>query len=76
MHPLAQEMAGVKDVELEAKLNDLTKKYFLTQNVGVKQQISLLIDTYKEELNSRRMAEYEKMMNNREKGLDKLINIS
>jgi len=76
MHPLAQEMAGVKDVELEAKLNDLTKKYFLTQNVGVKQQISLLIDTYKEELNSRRVAEYNKMMNNREKGLDKLINIS
>jgi hypothetical protein len=76
MHPLAQEMAGVKDAELEGKLNDLTKKYFLTQNTGVKHQISLMIDTYKDELASRRMAEYNKMMNNRDKGLDKLINIS
>jgi hypothetical protein len=76
MHPLAQDMEGVKDVELESKLNDLTKKYFLTQNVGVKQQISLLIDTYKEELDCRRMAAYNKMMNTRDKDLDKLINIS
>ena len=35
-----------------------------------------MLDTYKEEMGNRRRAEYEKMMNNRDKGLDKLINVS
>lgn len=76
MHPLVGDLSQIKDVELENKINDLTRKYFMTNNFGVQQQISALLDTYKAETNKRRQAEYEKMMNNRDKGLDKLININ
>ena len=76
MHPLAGDLSEIKDSELETKLGDLTRKYFQTQNVEVRNQISMLLDTYKEELGKRRQAAYEKMMSNRDKGLDKLINVN
>jgi hypothetical protein len=76
MHPLVDDLASLKDADIENKINDLTRKYFQTHNFSVQQQISLMLDTYKEEMSNRRRAEYEKMMNNRDKGLDKLINVS
>jgi hypothetical protein len=76
MHPLVDNLENIKDGEIENKINDLTRKYFMTRNPGVQAQIASLLNTYKEEINKRRSVEYEKMMNNRDKGLDKLINIS
>jgi hypothetical protein len=76
MHPLVEDLASLKDADIENKINDLTRKYFQTYNFSLQQQISLMLDTYKEEMANRRRAEYEKMMNNRDKGLDKLINVS
>jgi hypothetical protein len=76
MHPLVNDLSGLKDAELEAKINDLTRKYFMSYNPGVQAQMIAVLDSYKEELDKRRRAEYDKMMNNRDKGLDKLINIS
>jgi hypothetical protein len=76
MHPLIGDLSSLKDADLENKINDLTRKYFSTHNFEVQSQIVLVLDTYKEELNKRRAAEYNKMMNNRDKGLDKLINVS
>jgi len=76
MHPLISDLAALKDAELEHKLSDLTKKYFQTSNPGLQQQISSVIDSYREELATRKRADWEKMMENRDKGLDKLINIS
>jgi len=76
MHPLVENLSNIKDAELENKISELTRKYFMTPNSGVKAQISSILDTYKEELGKRKAAEYDKMMNNRDKGLDKLININ
>lgn len=76
MHPLVNDLSGLKDAELESKINDLTRKYFMSYNPGVQAQMIAVLDSYKEELDKRRRAEYDKMMNNRDKGLDKLINIS
>ena len=76
MHPLVNNLDEIKDADLENKINELTRKYFQTFNPGLQAQIALMLDTYKEELDKRRAAEYNKMMNNRDKGLDKLINIS
>ena len=75
MHPLVGDLSSLKDAELEAKVNELTRKYFSTRNIEVQQQMVLVLDTYKEELNNRRQREYEKMMNSRNKDLDKLINV-
>lgn len=75
MHPLVEDLSGLKDNELESKINELTRKYFMVNNPGVQAQISAILDTYKQALSARRQAEYEKMMSNRDKGLDKLINI-
>ena len=76
MHPLVDNLSYLKDAELENKINDLTRKYFQTYNFSVQAQIVAVLDSYKEELNKRRMVEYEKMMNTRDKGLDKLINVN
>jgi hypothetical protein len=76
MHPLVDNLENIKDGEIENKINDLTRKYFMTRNPGVQAQIASVLDTYKEEMSKRRAVEYDRMMNNRDKGLDKLINIS
>lgn len=75
MHPLVGDLSQLKDAELEAKINELSKKYFATYNVDVREQMVMVLDTYKEELSNRRRAEYEKMMKSRDKNLDKLINV-
>jgi len=76
MHPLVTDLSSIKDPELESKINELTRKYFMTYNPGIQAQIVAVLDSYKEELDKRRRADYEKMMNTRDKGLDKLINVS
>jgi len=76
MHPLINNLHLLKDSELEVKIQDLTRKYFSTNNFQVQSQITLILDTYKEELAKRKAAEYQKMMNSRNKDLDKLINVS
>lgn len=76
MHPLINNLSEMKDAEIESKITDLGKKYFMTTNHDLQQQISMILETYKEEMANRRRNEWQKMMENREKGLDKLININ
>ena len=76
MHPLVDNLNLLKDSELENKINELTRKYFTTYNFELQRQVVMILDSYKEELSKRKQAEYEKMMNTRNKDLDKLINIS
>jgi lipopolysaccharide biosynthesis regulator YciM len=75
MHPLINDLTSMKETELENKINELTRKYFQTYNFELQKQISMAIDTYREELSKRRQAEYEKMMQTRNKDLDKLIKV-
>jgi flavorubredoxin len=74
MHPLAGDLSQLKDAELETKVSDLTKKYFMTNNFLVRDQIAGLLDSYKEELSNRRSAALKRLMDN--KSLDKLVNVS
>jgi hypothetical protein len=74
MHPLVGDLSNVKDSELEQKIFDLTKKYFMTSNFEVQSQMSMVLDSYKTELNKRRQAALEKMLS--DKNLDKLIRVS
>jgi hypothetical protein len=76
MHPLIGNLDSLKISELENKINDLTRKYFSTQNFEVQQQIVMALDSYKSELSRRQQEEYNKMMVSRNKDLDKLINVN
>jgi hypothetical protein len=75
MHPLISHLEDLKDSEIDSKINDLTKKYFQSTNPALKQQVAMALDSYKEEQAKRRHAEWQKMVDNRDKSLDKLINI-
>lgn len=76
MHPLIENLSNLKDLELESKINELSKKYFMTNNSNIKEQIVSILESYKEELNRRRQEEWQKATENTSKGLDKLININ
>lgn len=75
MHPLLNDMSTLKDSEIETKIYELTKKYFMTTNLEVKTQISMLLESYKEEFSNRQKEAWKNMTEKRNKGLDKLINI-
>ena len=73
VHPLAQDFSKLNDNELQEKLDDLNKKYWIATE-PVRQQIILMLDSLKLEQENRRMA--EKKQENADNNLDNLINIS
>ena len=75
LHPFSEDTSNLSINQLYEKINDLTKKYFLTNNTEVKQQIQTFIDYYKQEIKVKEAAERKKAEENGEIELDKLINI-
>ena len=76
IHPLAQDLSKLKDLEIESKIQELGRKYWQSRNPDVQQQISLFLDTYHEELKVRRIKNIEQLAQNRDKDLDKLIKVN
>jgi hypothetical protein len=75
IHPLQGDLSQLKDIDLENKIQDLTKKYFAAYKLGHSQlltQISTFITIYKDELNKRY---YEKSKKELDGDLDQLINV-
>jgi hypothetical protein len=76
MHPLAGSFENLKDSEIEEKITDLTKKYFMTSNFEVQMQISSLLENYKEEIGKRRQLQLQRLMQKSEKSIDNLVKIN
>jgi hypothetical protein len=76
MHPLVENLNELKDSELENKILELSKKYWQSGNPQVQSQISMILQMYNEELQTRRAKMWQQQYQNRDKGLDKLININ
>lgn len=76
MHPLIQDLDKLKENELENKIQDLSKKYFQAHNLGMQQQIILVLESYKEELAARRAKTWQEQYQKRDTDLDSLINVS
>ena len=76
MHPLVSGFDNMKDAEIESKIGELTKKYFMAVNPGLKAQIAVVLEDYNQEMSRRRQLAWNKMMENRDKGLDKLIKVN
>lgn len=79
IHPYAPDFSNMKDAEVEAKLSELTRKYFQAQRFGNQElltQLGTFVTIYREELQNR----YRKTMSssNEQLGktdLDQLINV-
>ena len=76
MHPGVEELQQLSESQIEQKIMRLNGMYFMTENDDVRQQMILLIDTYKMELEERRVAASKKRAENGKDDLDSLINIS
>lgn len=76
IHPLINDLSGLKDPELEQSIQSLSQKYWQTSNPDVKMQIVNLLDLYREELSTRRQAAWQKQYELRDKSLDKLIKVN
>jgi hypothetical protein len=74
MHPLVNELSGLKDQEIHTKINDLTKKYFMTRNPDIQRQIANILDELRIELSDRNRRIIEEQM--KDKNLDSLIKLS
>jgi hypothetical protein len=75
MHPLSGDLNLFKDQEIEDKLQDLNKKYFIAARLGsqdVLTQLLIFITIYKEEL-SKRHAQKLKQLDDE---LGQLINVN
>lgn len=75
MHPLCDDLSVLKDSELENKIQELTRKYFMTSNYEVQRQLTMLLDLYKQELGQRQARMWQNQFEKRNKDLDKLINV-
>lgn len=76
MHPLAEDFSKLKDTEIENRIQDLSRKYWQSHNPAVQNQITLFLDMYKAELDSRRAKIWQEQFQKRDKGLDELIKIN
>lgn len=76
MHPLAEDFSKLKDSEIEAKIQDLSRKYWQAHNSSIQYQISLFLEMYQEELRNRRAKMWQEQYQKRDKGLDDLIKVN
>ena len=75
-NPLAEDLSKLKDTEIENKIQDLSKKYFLSNNHTVQHQITVFLDMYKAELATRRAKMWQEQYQKRDTDLDSLINVN
>lgn len=75
-HPLSEDFSQLKDAEIEQRIQDLSKKYWQTQNANVQRQITMFLDIYKTEMQHRRQQQLNQLYQKRSKDLDNLINVS
>jgi len=67
-HPLTGDLKSVSDKDLLEKMNDLTKKYWMTNNLSIQNQIEMLLEDIKWEISYRRRK-------NKDNDIDNLIKV-
>lgn len=73
--PLTMDLHEFTDSQLEEKISDLQRKYFMTQNPQLRTQIANILDFYKEEVSVRRTAA-QKKLEEKQNNLDSLIKVN
>jgi len=75
MNALEVDLSTLSDSELESKLQELSKKYFMAQRLGNHQlltQIATFVNMYRDELSQRYRT---KILKQDDRDLDQLINV-
>ena len=75
IHPMTQDLSELSTSEVEAKVNELRKKYLSARNPEIKNQIFYFLTDYQEELKMRYAKEKPEMDKQTGNDLDNLINI-
>lgn len=75
-NPLVHSFDNLSDIELEEKILELNKKFWMTHNPQVKEQITAILDMYKAEMEGRRAKPKKINSQDGDNSLDNLINIS
>jgi len=76
-HPLVEDTKNIKDIDLENRISDLTRKYYIAARSGqggLCGQILTILDMLKEEQRSRYKKNLEGLNKNNQ-DLDDLINV-
>ncbi len=79
LHPYVNNLDNLSINELEDKVIELQRKYFLTNNPSVQSQISVIIDIYREQIQTRHRVDAQRQKDNQQDGdnsLDNLIKVS
>lgn len=78
LNPFVDDLSDISTSDLSDKINDLSKKYFMTKNPEVQNQIRSVLEMYRAEAMSRQAKETlnQNKSENGENSLDNLINIS
>lgn len=79
LHPYVDNLDNLSINELEDKVIELQRKYFLTNNPSVQSQISVIIDIYREQIQTRHRVDAQRQRDNQQDGdnsLDNLIKVS
>lgn len=77
-HPLLDDPRRLKDQDLENKIQELSKKYYLAARMGqgsVCAQILTALEMFKAELQRRQMESMQSLVKKQNKDLDDLINV-
>ena len=75
-NPLVHSFDNLSDIELEEKILELNKKFWMTHNPQVKEQITAILDMYKAEMEGRRAKAKKINSQDGDNSLDNLLNIS
>lgn len=79
LHPYVNDLSDLTINDLEGKVVELQRKYFISTNPSVQSQISVILDIYREEINNRRQIEAQRQRDNQsndDNSLDNLIKVS
>jgi hypothetical protein len=76
-NPLLPNLGEIKENDLENKISELTRKYFiaLRTNGYLAEQVLVSLEAYKYELRQRQIASQKSLMEKSNKDLDDLIKV-
>jgi len=78
-NPLLPDLSDIKDPDLDNKISELTRKYFIAVrggNGGLGQQILVTLEAFKSEQQRRHIASQKALLDKQNKDLDDLIKVN